>query len=82
VSLFLGSTMFCSLVVYRHAYIYRGPGSVVVNTARLAEDLDQFNNILNIHLSVKTTESNYEERLLLLITTWLQVVKNKVRIYS
>ena len=67
--------MFCSLVVYRHAYIYRGPGSVVVNTARLAEDLDQFNNILNIHLSVKTTESNYEERMKLLMMTWFEAEK-------
>ena len=35
----------------------------------------------NIYFTVKTTESNYEERLLLLMTTWLQIVKNKVGIY-
>ena len=70
--------MFCSLVVYRHG-IHRGPGSFVVpSTARLAVDRNQFNNILNIHLSVKTTESNYEDRMKLLMMTWFEAVKNEV----
>jgi len=32
----------------------------------------------NIYFSVKTTESNYKERLELQMMTWFQVVKNKV----
>ena len=32
----------------------------------------------NIYFSVKTTESNYKERLRLLMMTWFQVVNNKV----
>jgi len=35
-------------------------------------------DINNIYFSVKTTESNYKERLGLLMMTWFQVVNNKV----
>jgi len=62
-------------MVYWHA-MHPGPGSVV-DTARSTVDLNQFNNI-NIHLSVKTTESNYEERMKLLMMTWFEAVKNEV----
>jgi len=32
----------------------------------------------NIYFSIKTTERNYEERLMLLMTTWFEVLENKV----
>ena len=50
---------------------------------RFRKPMEQPSNVNytdNIYFSVRTTESNYEERLMLLMMTWLQVVKHKVNI--
>ncbi|XP_065901381.1 beta-1,3-N-acetylglucosaminyltransferase radical fringe-like [Dysidea avara] len=52
---------------------------------RFRKPMEQPSNVNytdNIYFSVRTTESNYEERLMLLMMTWLQVVKHKLTIIS
>ena len=83
----IGCTMFVQFLLY---YIDRGPNHTRNQSSsyqvpkKIAErPMEQPNNHrlcnnTDVYFSIKTTERYYEERLLLLMMTWFEVLENKV----
>ena len=75
----LGCTTYLFYYVQHSGSIDRGPNHTGNKNYQVPKKtvMEQPNNT-DVYFSIKTTERNYEERLMLLMMTWFEVVKNKV----